>query len=46
MEKDYIIQKLAIAKAQLEINYLELEFQLETLKKELEALKGSEEHGG
>ena len=42
-KNEYIIQKLALAKAQLELNYLELQHENEQLKKKLAELEGVEE---
>lgn len=44
--EQYIISKLAIAKAQLEVTLLETQWKLEQAYKEIEVLKkGSDEHG-
>lgn len=43
MEKDYIINQLAIAKAQLEVNYLELQYENQELKQRIKELEGSDE---
>ena len=42
-KNEYIINALAIAKAQLELNYLELKHENEQLKLEIQKLKGVEE---
>ena len=43
MEKDYIINQLALAKAQLEVNYLELQYKCQELEREIEELKKGRE---
>ena len=43
MEKDYIINQLAIAKAQLEVNYLELQYENHELKQRIKELEGIDE---
>ena len=43
MEKDYIINQLAIAKAQLEVNYLELQYENQKLKQRIKELEGIDE---
>jgi len=42
-KNEYIIQQLALSKAQLELNYLELQHENEQLKKKLAELEGVEE---
>ena len=43
MEKDYIINQLALAKAQLEVNYLELQYENQELKQRIKELEGGDE---
>ncbi len=40
--KDYIIEKLALAKAQLEVTLLELQFENAQLKEELKQKEGDD----
>ena len=43
-KNEYIIQQLALLKAQLEIDYLELKYENEQLKLEIQKLKGSDDN--
>ena len=42
MDKDYIISQLAISKAQLEVNYLELQHKAKVLEEKIRELEGKE----
>lgn len=42
--KDYVINKLAIAKAQLEVTIYELQYEIEKLKKEKEVENGVQQN--
>ena len=44
-KNEYMIQQLALLKAQLEIDYLELKHENEQLKLEIQKLKGSDDNG-
>ena len=44
MEKDFIISQLAMAKAQLEVSFLELQHHCQMLEKQLQECKSEKEN--